>query len=413
MLKKFYYLLLILLYTLLSESNAFAFSTDNQSYVITVTPTENASATTDDIQKAITFLTTRKDPQNRWTLSLSPGKYYLTRQISASGLQNTVITSSDLTKPAQLIKAPGWDSAKSAEYLLYFRMCKMLNIIGIEFYGQTNFEKDSNPFWPDQGVYLGSCQIVKVDSNKFYNFGNAALRVVTDSRDPVVGVNSFKTQVSNNLFNNIFQTATTSTDKIHGGTAQSTWSKNTFVNIRGSIKFASRTPGARQIEFINNKITGGEHYGLEIDNYSDFLIKGNTFENIKEYAITIYTNGDPTTLQKGFAWGDNFTISNNVIKNVGNAIRFSHNPFFDGTQNTPKNLTIDNNTIDTVTNPTPYIPAIQVLGSTVEGLQVTNNKMSNIHSNAYIKIPNDNKDTAIQSNLVNNKIYEVLPASTK
>ncbi|MFX8692494.1 hypothetical protein ABTM44_18425, partial [Acinetobacter baumannii] len=81
------------------------------------------------------------------------------------------------------------------------------------------------------------------------------------------GVNSFKTTVINNTFNNIYQTATTATDDIHGGTAYSSWINNTFNNLRGSIKFASRTPGAKTIEFVRNMVNGGDHFGLEINNY--------------------------------------------------------------------------------------------------------------------------------------------------
>ena len=267
----------------------YAYELNKTNFTVTVSSSSDNVATTQDLQKALTYLTNRSDTDNQWTLKLSSEKYFLTRQVSSSGLKNTVITSSDITKPAQLIKDAGWDSAKSGEYLLNLRMCSKLNIISLEFYGQNDFSKSLDGVWPDQGVYIGSCNVVKLDSNKFYNFGNAALRVVTDTRDPVKGVNSFKTHVTHNSFNNFYQTATTSTDTIHGGTAQSTWDNNTFANVRGSIKFASRTPGAKQIDFLNNTINGGDHFGLEINNYSDFSIKGNTFKNIKDVALNIYT----------------------------------------------------------------------------------------------------------------------------
>jgi hypothetical protein len=329
----------------------------------------------------------RPDKDVTWTAKFAPGKYVLTGQVTSSGLQNTIL-SSDPKAPAQLIKVDGWDSATSSEYLLSLRMANKVQLNGFEFYGQTSFANNSSPFWPDQGVYLGSCNVVKVDGNKFYNFGNAALRVVTDARDPIAGVNSFKTQVSNNTFNNIYQTATTSTDKLHGGTAQSSWINNSFYNLRGSIKFASRTPGAEKIEFLNNTVNGGDHYGLEIDNYNDFTIKGNTFQNLKQYAMTIYTNGDGNLMSKGFPWGNNFTIANNTISNVGYGIRYAHNAFWDGTQNIPKNLVIDNNNISSITNTTSYTPVILITGGIVDGVQVTNNKMTNIINKNYVSILN-------------------------
>jgi len=389
---------------LLTQLPSFAYQVDKTNHVVNLTPGSNPTATTTDVRNAMSFLTGRADKDVTWTMKFAPGKYVLTGQVTASGLQNTII-SSDPKAPAQIIKVDGWNSATSSEYLLNFRMANKVQLNGFEFYGQTSFTNNSNPFWPDQGVYLGSCNVVKVDSNKFFNFGNAALRVVTDQRDPVTGVNSFKTQVSNNTFNNIYQTATTATDKLHGGTAQSSWINNSFYNLRGSIKFASRTAGAEKIEFMNNTVNGGDHYGLEIDNYNDFLIKGNTFQNLKQYAMTIYTNGDGTLMTKGFPWGDNFTISDNTISNVGYAIRYAHNAFWDGTQNVPKNLVINNNTISTVTNTTSYTPVIMVTGGIVDGVQVTNNKMTNITNKKYVTIQNGSTNVSILNNAVEGVAY--------
>jgi len=381
----------------LAQLPSFAYTVDKTNHVVNVTPGTSPSATTTDLRNALGYLTNRADKDVLWTMKFAPGKYVLSAQVMATGLKNTIL-SSDPNAPAQLIKVAGWDSATSAEYLLYFRMANKVQLNGFEFYGQTSFASNSTAYWPDQGVYFGSGNIVKVDSNKFYNFGNSALRIVTDQRDPVAGVNSFKTQVSNNLFNNIYQTATTSTDSIHGGTALSTWSNNTYVNLRGSAKFASRTPGAQTIEFINNTINGGDHYGLEIDNYNDFKIQGNVFQNIKQYAMTIYTNGGAGLMKSGFPWGDNFNISNNTINNVAYAIRYDHSKFWDGTQNVPKNLVISGNKISNVTNTTSYTPVILVSGGVVNGLQVTNNTLSKITNKKFYSIINGCTNLSITGN---------------
>lgn len=389
---------------LLTQVPSFAYQLDSANHVLNVTPSATPAATTQDLRSALSYLTKRPDKDTTWTMKFAPGKYVLAAQVSSAGLQNTIL-SSNPEAPAQLIKVNGWDSATSAEYLLSFKMANKIQLLGFEFYGQTDFANSSDSYWPDQGVYLGSCNIVKVDGNKFNNFGNAALRVVTDAHDPVVGVNSFKTLVSNNTFNNIYQTATTATDKLHGGTAQSSWINNTFYNLRGSIKFASRTPGAEKIEFLNNKVNGGDHYGLEIDNYNDFTIKGNTFQNIKQHAMTIYTNGSGALMSKGFPWGDNFTISNNNINNVGYGVRYAHNAFWDGTQNIPKNIIIDSNTFSSVTNTTSYTPVISVTGGIVDGLQVTNNKMSGITNKKYIAVQAGSTNVSVLNNVVDGTAF--------
>jgi hypothetical protein len=384
--KSFRYSLLSLFSLALCQLPSFAYQVDSTAHTVTVSPGTTPSANTTELRNAFNYLVNRTDKDTQWTPKLNPGKYTTSAQITVSGLQNTIVTSADASNPAKLVKMDGWDSATSAEYLLYFRLGKKVQLLNMEFYGQTSFANGPNPYWPDQGVYFGSCDTVKVEGDKFYNFGNTALRVVTDNRDPVPGVDSFRTYVNKNTFNNIYQTATTSIDSVHGGTALSTWSNNTYVNLRGSVKFASRTPGAQHIEFLSNTINGSDHYGLEIDNYNDFKIQNNTLQNIKEYAMTIYTNGSGDLMKSGFPWGDDFIISGNNITNVGSGIRFDHRAFWDGSQNIPKNLVIDNNTISQVTTTASYVPVITVTGGVVDGLQVTNNKMSAIANKKYLSI---------------------------
>ena len=386
---------------LLHVPASFAYQADKTAHTVTVSPGATPAATTTDLRNAFGFLISRPDKDTQWTMKFNPGKYTLTGQVMASGLQNTIVTSSDPKNPAQLVKIAGWNSATSAEYLLYFRMCQKVQLLGMEFYGQTDFAQNTNPFWPDQGVYFGSCNVVRVDGNKFYNFGNAALRVVTDARDPVPGVNSFKTMVSNNLFNNIYQTATTATDTLHGGTAQSTWLKNTFLNLRGSVKFASRTSGAQHIEFWSNVINGGDHFGLEINNYTDFKIQNNIIQNIKEVAMNIYTANVPNR----FNWGDDFIISGNTIKNVGRGIRYAHSPYSDGYQNIPKNLVIDSNVLTDVHDPLNFVPAIWVTGGKVDVAKITNNKLSAISNKQYLDVIAGSTNVSIKGNTVDGAAY--------
>jgi hypothetical protein len=386
------------------SSVAHAYDTDLVNHVVTVTPNTDLNKTTTDLRAAFTYLVKRTDQATPWTLKLNPGQFVLASQISTNGLQNTTITSADLTQPAQLIKKPGWDSATSAEYILYNSMCNHVTMTGVEFYGQTSFAGSAEPYWPDQGVYFGSCNVLKIDQNKFFNFGNSALRVSTWERDPVVGVDSFKTLVSNNVFNNFYQTTTTVQDNIHGGTAMSTWINNTFTNVHGSVKFASRTPGASNIEFFNNLIDTGEHFGLEINNYSNFSLKGNTIRNIGVVAMNIYTGAIP-----GFPWGDNFTIANNTIDNVGRGIRFCPGPGSDGFQYNPQNLVIDNNTLSNVHDEANQ-PAIMIINGNVNGVTITNNKMNGITDQKYISVTSGSTNVNVTGNLVDGMPY-ILPGT--
>jgi hypothetical protein len=388
-------------WVLLQSSVSFAYEVDSATNTVHLSPGTSPSATMSDVRNAVNYLTNRADKATLWTLKFAPGKYYLTGQINSSGLQNTLL-SSDPNNPAQLMKMDGWNSSTSGEYLLNFRMCGKVYMTGFEFYGQTSFAASADPYWPDQGVYFGSCNVVRVESNKFFNIGNTALRVVTDARDPVMGVNSFKTTVINNTFNNIYQTSTTATDLNHGGTALSSWLNNTFVNLRGSVKFASRTPGGRGIEFINNVINGGDHFGLEINNYNDFKISGNIIQNIKSVAINVYTGAGIN----GFPWGDNFTISNNNIANVGRAIRYSHEPAVDGYQYVPSNLIIDNNTIKTVSETNSQVSAISIINGIINGVQVTNNKLSGIANKQYISIYPTCTNVSVLGNTVEGVAYD-------
>jgi hypothetical protein len=353
-----------------------AYQIDQSKHIITVSPTGDY---TTDARKALTYLLQRPDKETLWTLRFNPGKYYMSRPLYGVGLKNVQFVSSP-DNPAMLIKGGQFTES---EYLIYLRMSEKIGVRGFQFYGRTLFKTNNNPVWPDQGLFFGSCRNVTIDRNHFYNFGNAALRVTTSESDPVKGVNSFDTNVTDNTFNNIYQISTTSNDDAHGATARYWLKNNTIANLKGSIKFASRTSGAQDVHIMNNNINGSEHYGLEIDNFDNLEIVGNTLQNIKGIAINIYTN---PRVNKGFNWGNNFNISDNQIHNVRRAIRFSPDPSADGYKPVPKNLKIVNNTLTEITESDPHVSAISVVNGVVNGVKITDNKMSSVKNRKFITI---------------------------
>lgn len=395
---------LLLASCFLPAQPASAYLLDKTNHVVTISPGTDNATTTADIRNALTYLAGRSDKSTRWTAKFKPGKYYLTVQLVTSNLENVDFVS-DPANPAMIIKAPTWSSS-NGEFMLFNRFSKNVSMKGFSFYGKTDYATSKDPVWPDQGIYFGSSNGVTIDNNKFNNFGNAALRVATYEKDPVAGVNSFNTKVINNTFNNIFQISTTSNDMIHGATANYVLENNKFYNLRGSVKFASRTAGAKNVKLVGNTINGGDHYGFEIDNYDDFEISGNTIQNVKEVAINIYTNA---RAPKGFPWGDNFTIARNVIETCGRGIRFSPDPYSDGYKPLPHNLVIDANTLTNITNPTTSLPAISITNGIVDGIKILNNKMNKIASKNYIGISSGSTNITKLGNYVDGVAYGPQP----
>lgn len=387
--------------TMLLNSSAFAYQIDSGKRLISISPGKTANATTTDIRNALNYLSSRKDKNLNWTVKFATGKYFIEKQITVRDLQNVDMWS-EINAPAQLIKASNWNSANGGEYLLNVTYSKNVSMTGMQFYGTTDYKYNSDPVWPDQGIYFGSCDTILIRNNGFFNFGNSALRVATHERDPIKGVNSRNTKVLNNLFNNVYQISTTTNDTLHGGTQNYLLQGNVFYNLRGSIKFATRTAGARDVKILNNKINGGSHYGFEINNYNNVEIRGNTMMNIKEFAMNVYNN---TRATGTFNWGENYTIADNVVTNVGRGIRFSTEPYANGTKVYGKNLVIDNNTFNGVTNSGYGSGAISQINGNIAGLTITRNKLSNVGNKKYINYTSGSSRVNYANNMVNGSPY--------
>lgn len=127
-------------------------------------------------------------------------------------------------------------------------------------------------------------------------------------------------------------------------------------------------------------IQWGDHFGLKINNYYDFEIRGNTFLNLKTVALNAYTAVGISRI----AWGNNFTISGNTMKNVNGGIRFSQEAAVNGFQNVPQNLVITGNTLAGKTEAASNVSAIREEDGIAKGISITDKKSVNsiICSNA-------------------------------
>jgi len=370
------------------------YSLDTQKHTITI---HNTGDATTEINSALSYLVNRKDTNIPWNMKFDGGKYSISNILFSERLQNVNFIS-DPKKPAILAKIDNFPT----EYLFYTRYSKNISLTGFTFIGNTatympqNYVTGTSIGWKDQGVYFGSSNGVIISNNRFYNIGDAAIRITTTERDPVRGVDSFNTKIIGNYFNNIFQVTTTSNDLVHGGSASLLVQDNIFDHIWGSIKFASRTDGATNVVFHHNAINNSATDGLEIVGYNNIEISNNTLQNIARNAANCYTNNVSAS---GFEWGDNLSFKNNIINNTGGGIRISADTYIDGFQPQPKNVTISGNSI---TNLKGTAPALTLLKSSFPGLTVTANQFSNIPSKIYFYMPIKNAQALLTGNKLNN-----------
>lgn len=375
------------------------YSLDATKHVITI---HNTGDVTTEINSALTYLANRPDPSTLWSVQFDGGKYTITNTLWSEKVQNVSFVSNP-SNPAILSKSANFPS----EYIFAALFNKNITMSGFTFYGITptyipnNYLTGTSIGWQDQGIYFGSSNGVNITNNRFYNIGDAAIRITTTNSDPVPGVNSFNTQITQNYFNNIYQITTTSNDTIHGGSAYMLVQDNTFDHIWGSVKFASRTSGATNITFNHNSINNSTTDGLEIVGYVNVSVTNNTLQNITRNAVNCYTNNVSTT---GYEWGDNIIFKNNVLNKVGNGIRISADPYMDGFQPQPKNVVISGNTI---TNLTGTTPALTLIKSNFPGLNVTNNQFSNIPSKTYLYMPIKNLTALLSGNKAGSSLLKL------
>lgn len=271
---------------------------------------------------------------------------------------------------AKMKKSRTLDAGWAGVALLSLFNIPDVHIIGGTFEGKTsNFNASIEA--GDDGIRVSSCRRVLIEHCYFKDFGDSAIRANTSTRDPLStlpstpaepvtstrGVTVEEVTIRDNYFNNIHQISTTTDDYLHGGAAQYRLENNTFENLAGSVKFASRVPGARNLYILKNTIKNSLDKGFEIDSYSNILILGNSISNCATNGLYIVSNDVASSTNTyglgvlGFPF-DGIKITDNFLYNCGTktdadvaSITFKPDTYDSGYQFTYKNVQITNNAI--------------------------------------------------------------------
>ncbi|HEY9686991.1 MAG TPA: right-handed parallel beta-helix repeat-containing protein [Coleofasciculaceae cyanobacterium] len=287
------------------------------------------------------------------------GRYELGSGLHGDQLNNVSIVGET---GAELVKTPAFKD----EYLFYSRFSRNVGIRNLIFRGNTSDRTQYR--WGESGLYFGSSDGVVVENSNFYDFGDAAIRVTT-SRAGAQGTHSHNATVRNNYFENVTQITTTSNQNRYGGTNGFFLYNNVFRHLKGTVKFATRTPGAGQIIVRNNSISGVPSIptsnGIEVVSYSNVFLENNLIADCGGFGMNIYTNTGPGI--DGFDWG-NYLIRNNTITRCAKGIRVSVSPYRNGYVPQVSTITIENNRLQ-VAAP----QAIQLLNGHIRNAVVQGN----------------------------------------
>lgn len=252
------------------------------------------------------------------TITLQAGVYDICSLIYVREISNVALRGEGRVV---LKKCPSY----SAEYLMYIYNSDNFVIDSIEFYGLTTqqYEPGNHHYaWGEQGVLFAGTSNSSVLNSKFFNFGDAALRITSSRSHPSqLPINSKNFVADSNVFYNVTQVTTPhvwSSD--FGGTENITFTRNLFKNIKGSLKLSSRKPVSNAL--VQNNIFSDMHgnAAIELNYYSKVDVKGNSFSNLNGLILNAYPNS-LTSVNEPIDWGDIHFIKNNV-SNAKGGLRF-------------------------------------------------------------------------------------------
>lgn len=252
------------------------------------------------------------------TITLQAGVYDICSLIYVREISNVTLRGEGRVV---LKKCPSY----SDEYLMYIYNSENFVIDSIEFYGLTTqqYEPGNHHYaWGEQGVLFAGTSNSSVLNSKFFNFGDAALRVTSSRSHPSkLPINSKNFVADSNVFYNVTQVTTThvwSSD--FGGTENVTFTRNLFKNIKGSLKLSSRKPVSKALIQNNMFVDMHGNAAIELNYYSKVHIKNNSFVNLNGYILNAYPNS-LTSVNEPIDWGD-IRFIRNIISNSKGGLRF-------------------------------------------------------------------------------------------
>ncbi|NVJ58731.1 MAG: right-handed parallel beta-helix repeat-containing protein [Vibrionaceae bacterium] len=252
------------------------------------------------------------------TITLQAGVYDICSSIYVRELSNVTLRGEGRVV---FKKCPSY----SHEYLLYVYNSDNFVLDGLEFYGLTSeqYEPGNHHYsWGEQGVLFAGTSNSSVVNSKFFNFGDAALRVTSSRSHPSqLPINSKNFVADSNVFYNVTQVTTThvwSSD--FGGTQNVTFTRNLFKNIKGSLKLSSRKPVSKALIQNNMFVDMHGNAAIELNYYSEVDIRNNSFVNLNGYILNAYPNS-LTSVNEPIDWGD-IRFIRNIISNAKGGLRF-------------------------------------------------------------------------------------------
>ena len=297
-------------------------------------------------------------------LVFPPGTYKITNRIFIQGLSNAVITG-----PGATIVKSGFSYVGGGNPVFYFLEGSFIQVKELRFIGSQPSTTDV--LYGDDGILSVDCVEIDISHNEFTNFGDGAIRNLSHYvTNPPTTVIAFNVHVGFNFFNNILQTSSTP-----GGVDTVTFVGNTFSNLKGSVKFASRVANSGRIVVANNVIKTGLGVGFEFSSTGNVLVANNIATDVPIMA-NFYTN---TAVGANPATWDNLVITDNLFSGCTTGIRVASTNYNDGTRVCVNNVTISNNTIRDITGGSN--DAGVLLTGTISNARILNNSIFTYTSN--------------------------------
>lgn len=291
------------------------------------------------------------------------GNYLISSQLSLSHKDGMLFEGS---KNAVIQK-----STVFTNYAIFnFTYCSNIIFRTLTFKGNT--QDKVNPNWGDDGLRLFSTDHVIIENCCFKDFGDGAFRIATASDDADTSDSNYYTIVKN-TFDNCQQTSTTAP---LGGGQSIIFQNNMVIGLKGSIKFASRKPGAKELLIKDNIINGSLSNAFEIVGYSDVTADGNIIKDCATYAFNIYSNSSAAWVT---AWDyGSLKITNNNVENCAYGIRVNNWYAQDNTMGNLSNVDISYNVLRNITN-TDITSGIvlQLTGANITNVRIEGNLITN------------------------------------